>query len=204
MKLAPIKRVWQAAYRRYAVRRNVRFGRNLHLGLGTIVDATVGLEIGDDVYVGKGCTLECNGRIGSGVLIANRVGLVGRHDHDYRAIGRSMRNAPWIGEPDYDPAYRAEQLVVEDDVWLGYGVVVLSGVTVGRGAVIAAGALVTRDVPPYSIAAGVPARVVGARFTDAEIEAHEQALYGRRLTPSASRADSGGDGAERLHVVTAS
>ncbi len=207
MRLPRVKRLWQAAYRLYAVRKNVRFGRNLHLGMGTIVDATVGLAIGDDVYVGKGCTLECNGRIGNGVLIANRVGLVGRHDHDYRAVGRSMRHAPWIGEADYDPAYRAEQLVVEDDVWLGYGVVVLSGVTVGRGAVVAAGALVTRDVPPYSIVAGMPARVVGQRFTEAEIDAHERVLYGRRLTPAHAAPEAvpaaSGDGAERPHVVTA-
>jgi acetyltransferase-like isoleucine patch superfamily enzyme len=205
MKLAPVKRVWQALYRRYAVRKNVRFGRNLHLGLGTVVDASVSLVIGDDVYVGKGCTLECNGRIGSGVLIANRVGLVGRHDHDFRAVGTMVRHAPWIGAAGFDPALKAERLVVEDDVWIGYGAIVLSGVTVGRGAIVAAGALVTRDVPPYAIVAGVPARVVGQRFSDAEVEAHETAVYGGRLTlnPVETAAPPSGDGAERSHVVRA-
>lgn len=174
-----VKRLWQAAYRRYAIRNNVRFGQHLHLGLGTVVDATVGLTIGDDVYVGKGCTLECNGAIGQGVMIANRVGLIGRHDHDVRAVGRFVRHAPWIGDADFDPVLKAERLVVEDDVWIGYGAIVLSGVTVGRGAVVAAGALVTKDVPPYAIVAGVPARVVGRRFNDREIDEHERQLYGR-------------------------
>ena len=178
-----VKKLWQALYRVYGVRGRVRVGARFHLGMGSIVDSTDGLTIGDDVYVGKGCTVECNGAIGRGVMLANRVGLVGRHDHDVRAVGRLVRHAPWIGDADFDPALRAERLVVEDDVWIGYGAIVLSGVTVGRGAVVAAGALVSRDVPPYAIAAGVPARVVGRRFTDAEVDAHERALYGRRLTP---------------------
>ena len=53
--------------------------------------------------------------------------------------------------------------MIEDDAWLGLGVIVLDGVTIGRGAVIGAGAVVTGDVPPYAIAVGVPARVVGSR-----------------------------------------
>ena len=199
-----MKPLLQALYRLYAVRKNVRFGRGLHLGLGTIVDASRGLTIGDDVYIGKGCTVEVDGRIGDGVLIANRVGLIGRHDHDFRVPGRIMRRAPWIGDSDFDKGLRQE-LIIDDDVWIGYGAIVLSGVTVGRGAVVAAGALVTRDVPPYAIVAGLPARVVGRRFSDDQIHAHEMVLYGRRNTQP-SDIETGppaGDGAERSHVVHA-
>ncbi|HYE95585.1 MAG TPA: CatB-related O-acetyltransferase [Rubricoccaceae bacterium] len=183
MAASHLKRLWQAAYRRYAIRKNVRYGRNLHLGLGTVVDASVELTIGDDVYVGKGCTLECNGSIGNGVMLANRVGLIGRHDHDFRAVGKMIRHAPWIGDVDFPEEHRRERLVVGDDVWIGYGAIVLSGVTVGRGAIVAAGALVTKDVPPYALVAGVPARVAGRRFSEEEIDRHEAALYGRRVTP---------------------
>lgn len=60
-------------------------------------------------------------------------------------------------------ADRGGRVVIEDHAWVAYGTIVLPGVTVGRGAVVAAGAVVTRDVLPYSIVAGVPARQVGER-----------------------------------------
>ena len=67
-------------------------------------------------------------------------------------------------------------VVIEDDVWTGANVTILKGVTIGRGSVVAAGAVVTKSCPPYSIIAGVPAKVVKMRFTPAEIEKHERIL----------------------------
>lgn len=55
-------------------------------------------------------------------------------------------------------------IIIEDDVWLGHSVTVCAGVTIGRGSVIGAGAVVTRDVPPYSIAVGAPAKVIKSRI----------------------------------------
>ncbi len=55
-------------------------------------------------------------------------------------------------------------IVVEDDVWIGFGATILSGVHIGQGAVVAAGALVTKDVPPYAIVGGVPAKLIKYRF----------------------------------------
>jgi acetyltransferase-like isoleucine patch superfamily enzyme len=55
---------------------------------------------------------------------------------------------------------------IEDDVWLGMNVIILSGVTVSKGAVVAAGSVVTRDVPPYAIVGGVPARIIKYRFSE--------------------------------------
>jgi maltose O-acetyltransferase len=63
--------------------------------------------------------------------------------------------------PDF--AGRTAPVVIEDFAWLGSRAMVLPGVTVGKGAVVAAGAVVTRDVPPYAIVGGVPARVIGER-----------------------------------------
>ena len=68
------------------------------------------------------------------------------------------------------PATKGD-VVVGHDVWIGYGVTILSGVSIGHGAVIGAGAVVSKDVAPYSIVAGNPARVVKKRFGESEIEA---------------------------------
>ena len=173
---AAARAVFQIANRRYAVRRNVRLGHDVHIGVGTILEAPHGLVVEPDVYIGKYCTIECDGRIGSGTLIANQVGLVGRSDHDHRAIGRTMRHAPWVGDRGPKRAGARERLIVEGDTWIGFGAIVLSGLTVGRGAIVAAGAVVTHDVPRYAIVAGVPARQVGSRFSPEEIVRHEAAL----------------------------
>ena len=55
-------------------------------------------------------------------------------------------------------------IIVDDDVWIGYGVTILSGVHIGQGAVIASGAVVSKDVEPYSVVGGVPARIIKYRF----------------------------------------
>lgn len=57
-------------------------------------------------------------------------------------------------------------IYVEDDVWIGYGVTVLSGVHISQGAILAAGAVVTSDVPPYAIVGGVPAKIIKYRFSE--------------------------------------
>ena len=170
---------WRSAKRRLFVSGRVAAGRRLHVGVLSYVSSAGGLEIGDDVYIGKFCSIQVNGRIGSGVLIANNVGIVGRRDHDMRAIGVPIRLAPWVGDTPAlrdDPRNRVE---IGDDVWIGYGAVVLSGVTIGRGAVVAAGAVVSENVAAYDIVSGNPARVVARRFTAAQIVAHEAGLSRR-------------------------
>jgi acetyltransferase-like isoleucine patch superfamily enzyme len=57
----------------------------------------------------------------------------------------------------------AKPVIVDDDVWLGYNVTVLPGVTIGKGSVIGAGSVVTKNIPPYSIAVGNPCKVIGQR-----------------------------------------
>ncbi|HTS15725.1 MAG TPA: hypothetical protein VMH24_08650 [Candidatus Sulfotelmatobacter sp.] len=170
------RRAFQMFNRRYAVRRNVVLGHDVHLGIGTIVEAPHRMVIEDKVYVGKYCTIECDGRVGRGTIIGNLVGLIGRADHDHHVVGRLMRDAPWIGDADFKRPPEENQLDIEGDAWIGFGAIVLSGLTVGRGAVVAAGSVVTSDVPRYAIMAGVPARQVGMRFDPDEIERHEGAL----------------------------
>lgn len=152
-------------------------GHGLHIGRNATLWAPDRITIGNNVYIGKDVTIECNCEIGDHVLIANRVAFVGRHDHDFRAVGFPVRFSPWIGSARRPSPWRHEQVAVEPDVWIGYGAIVLSGVRIGRGAIVAAGSVVTRDVAPYAIVAGSPARAVGERFAAAgDIAAHEAAI----------------------------
>lgn len=72
---------------------------------------------------------------------------------------------------------KSADVIIGEDVWAGTRVTILPGVTLGRGCVVAANALVTKPVPPYALVAGVPARIIGVKFSLADIERHEEALY---------------------------
>lgn len=171
-----INRCWLNLKRKAFVGRNVTVGRDFHIGLFSYIGASDQLEIGNDTYIGKFCSIQCNGRIGNGVLIANNVGIVGRRDHDIRQVGVPIRRANWVGDSTYlsrDPKNRIE---ISHDVWIGFGAVILSGITVGRGAIVASGSCVSSDVEPYSIVAGNPAVSIGRRFSADEIIRHELGL----------------------------
>lgn len=156
------------------------FGKDLHIGRGSRLWAPERIVIGNSVYIGKEVLIECNAEIGDYTLIANRVAFVGRHDHDFRAVGIPVRFSPWIGSKKNISPNLGSKVVVEPDVWIGYGATVLSGVSLGRGTIVAAGAVVTKSTPAYAIVAGNPAKVVGLRFANKEtIKSHEDAIrYG--------------------------
>ena len=172
----------QTKIKAFSCRKVLTHGVDLHLGARTRIWAPSHVRMGDQVYVGKDVHIEANCRIGNYCLIANRVAIVGRHDHDFSAVGFPMRFSPWVGSRRFPSQYADEEAVIEDDVWLGYGTIVMTGVTVGRGSVVAAGSVVTRDVPPYSISAGVPAKIIGKRFADqGTIDRHEAAIRGGKF-----------------------
>ena len=77
----------------------------------------------------------------------------------------------WVSEDLVEPY---KKTVVGNDVWIGERVMVMGGVTIGNGAVIGAGAIVTKDVPPYSVVAGVPAKILRYRFSSEMIDALEK------------------------------
>jgi acetyltransferase-like isoleucine patch superfamily enzyme len=134
--------------------------------------------IGNHVGIGYYCVFNTDLVIGNHVLIAAHVGIISRDAHSYDQVGVSMYSSR---------RKDSAGVVIEDDVWIGHGAIVLSGVRVGRGAVIAAGAIVTKDVPAYSIVAGNPARVVKMRFSDGDIALHESGLNGTHRAQEISR-----------------
>jgi acetyltransferase-like isoleucine patch superfamily enzyme len=125
------------------------------------------LRAGPHSFVNAECIIYPGVELGAYVLIGPRVAIVGQ-DHDYQVPGTPT---PFAGVP---PARRTR---IGDDAWIGYGSIVMMGVQIGRGAIVAAGSVVTRDVEPYAIVAGVPARKLRERFPDpADRERHEAML----------------------------
>lgn len=159
--------------------KNIELGKNSTFGRGTVLYAPNQIHIGENVYIGKYCSLEADITIGNDVLIGNNVGLIGKYDHDLSCIGTSIKDSPWIGDKDYNFKGKNLKIQIENDVWIGYGTIIVTGVKVGRGAVIAAGSVVLKDVEPYAIVAGNPAKVVGMRFDEKQVKEHEKQYYGR-------------------------
>jgi phosphonate metabolism protein (transferase hexapeptide repeat family) len=119
--------------------------------------------IGDTV-IGKFCAIAAEVRIGAPNHPIDRPSL---HRFTYVPeyyVPGAVRDAGFFA------ARRTDRVTIGNDVWIGHGVLVLPGVTVGDGAVLAGGAVVTRDVPPYEIVGGVPARLIRERFPRAIAE----------------------------------
>lgn len=139
-------------------------GSNLYVGRDVVWEAyddflgqtfTPRVEIGDGSSFGDGGHITCINSItiGRGVRIGRKVFVT---DNSHGTGERHELDTP----PNLRPLYSKGPVVIEDNAWIGEMAAILPGVRIGRGATVAAGAVVTHDVPPYSLVAGVPARVV--------------------------------------------
>ncbi|MBE9169804.1 acyltransferase [Pleurocapsales cyanobacterium LEGE 06147] len=115
------------------------------------------LEIGEHTYIGPYTCISGYGNIeiGKDCLIASHSSIYA-HNYDFTDTTKKIR----------EQGFNFKGVRIEDNCWLGSGVRVVDGVTIGRGSVIGAGAVVTKDIPPYSVAIGVPAQVIDSRKTD--------------------------------------
>lgn len=149
----------------------VKYGRNVHVqSSATFFSPNKLCILGDNVGIGHYCVINTDVIIGNDVMLASHVGLIARDAHTTDVVGVTMFRSR------RGDRFRIE---IEDDVWIGFGAIVLSGVTIGRGSIVAAGSLVTRDVLPYSVVAGAPATVVKMRFSPEQITEHERLLENR-------------------------
>lgn len=102
--------------------------------------------------------------IGNYVSIASGVKFLLGGNHYYNTFSTYPFKVKVMGE--FIEAYSNGPIVIEDDVWIGTDVIILSGVKIGKGSVIAAGSVVVKDIPAYSIVGGNPAKVIKSRFDD--------------------------------------
>ena len=124
-----------------------RCAGDVRLRMPVVIYAPERLELGDTIDIGEFTHIRADGgvRIGDRVLIASRVTIASRAHPIPLPRWGVTKDAP---------------IVIEDDVWLGAGAIVLPGVTIGRGSVVAAGAVVTKSIEPFTLVAGVPARPI--------------------------------------------
>jgi acetyltransferase-like isoleucine patch superfamily enzyme len=122
-------------------------GVRVWLGPYVIIWGTHGVTLGDDVAINSFTHIFGNGgvHIGARTLISTNCSIASVTHSEDLADRRFGRDSP---------------VTIEEDCWLGTGAIVLPGVRIGKGSIIGAGAVVTRDIPPFSMALGVPARVV--------------------------------------------
>lgn len=158
-------------------------------------------KFGEDVYVPRQHVFQGNIECGShvafgkgGYFVSTRARII---IHDYVVFGPNVtiytgdhpidRVGKHICEiTDCEKTEKYDQdVIIESGCWIGTRAIILKGVTIGRGSVIGAGAVVTKDVPPYSVYVGVPAARTFSRFSEIQIAEHEKLLQNRGLAPDA-------------------
>lgn len=133
------------------------------------------IVLSEYVTIGPNALIYCT----DSKLIINKKVVIGpgltiiAGDHNFSTVGLFIcdQKVKKIGD-DRD-------VVIESDVWIGCNVTILKGVTIGKGSVVAAGAVVNRSCLPYSIIGGIPAKIIGHRFSNEQIIEHEKILYGK-------------------------
>lgn len=117
-------------------------------------------------YIGPGCEIYPNVTIGNFTMLASDVLIIGG-DHNFRTAG-----IPSV----FNGRDGIKKTIIGNDVWIGARSIIMTGVTIGNGAIIAAGSVVTKDIEPYAIYGGVPAKKIKMRFNQDEISIHEKML----------------------------
>jgi len=138
-----------------------RAGKHLRVAEQVMINNPRNVSVGDNCYIGTGAQFypwNAAITIGSNVLIAAGVRMITRK-HGFSNLSHPMARQGYTNAP----------IVVEDDVWIGFGAVILPGVTIGRGSIVGSNAVVTRDVEPYTIVGGVPARLIRRRSQIQEV-----------------------------------
>ena len=147
------------------MRERIKIGRHTRVdGELLIHDYGGKIEIGDYTYIGAGARIWSGESvtIGNHVFLAHNVNITDTNSHQFDAQARKHHYLRTVvnGEPFVKDSIETKPIVVEDHAWVNFGVGILKGVRIGEGAVVGALSLVTKDVPPYTLVAGNPARII--------------------------------------------
>jgi acetyltransferase-like isoleucine patch superfamily enzyme len=136
----------------------ISIGDNVSIGRGSLIRCGLGsIEVQNDTSIAAYCNISAMGtkvKIGRYVSIAAYCYINGAAGYDFESHDAPMAERPRSS---------GKGIIIEDDVWLGAGVIVLDGNKIGLGSVVGAGSVVTKDIPEHSVAAGVPAKVLKRR-----------------------------------------
>lgn len=144
---------------------NLKIGDNVHGNLSNV-------SIGESTYLGDNVFFNCllaKVEIGNFVIVADDVLFI-TGDHRFDVVGRRICE---IADDEKKPENDLN-IFVQDDVWIGSRSIILKGVTIGEGSIVGAGSVVTKDVPPYTIVGGNPARIIKKRFNDIDLIKHKE------------------------------
>lgn len=137
------------------------------------------ITIEDNVFIGDNARFWCTRSqiiIHHHVVFAPNVSIIAGN-HSSHIIGKFITDYTDIDKRPEDDL----PIEIDSDIWIGTNVTILNGVHISRGCIVAAGAVVTKDVPPYAVVGGVPAKVLKFRFNVEQILEHEKALYPAEL-----------------------
>ena len=136
-----------------SIGKNCKLERDIYFKFDGICKPGPSIVIGDNTFIGRGCEFNISQKItiGNDCLIASGSKFI---DHDHAIhVSRKIRGQGVV----------LSEISIGNDVWIAFNVIVLKGVAIGEGAVIAAGAVVTKNVGPYEIWGGIPAKKIGMR-----------------------------------------
>ena len=164
-------------YHIYGVYQKIFFakcGKNVNIGKGCSFYGAQNIYVGDDVYIGPKAmflTTEAKIIMGKKIMLGPEVAIV-TGDHRTDILGRYMFDI----QVEEKKSENDQDVIINDDVWVGMRAIILKGVTIGEGSIVAAGALVTKDIPPYSIY--LSKNKIIPRFTEDEIKIHKEMICG--------------------------
>lgn len=143
----------------------MRIGNKTYIDMGTYYLAPWRLSIGDYTHINRRCFIDARAK--GGVKIGSRVSI----SHNVSIVSGSHN----VNDKNF--AFAEGKIIIDDYVFIGINAIILKNVHIGEGAVISAGTVVTKNVEPYAIMAGVPAKVIGYRSKDLNYKCNPKTFF---------------------------